>query len=246
MKRKIDYEEEIIGNNKNIIATITHDLKTPALAQIRALEFLLKGNLGEIPDIQKNFLTEILNSSKNMLYMLINMLWLYKFDNKQIAINISEFDINEVIKEVFEENRLILNSKNQKFELYLNSDYKIISADRMHIKRIITNLILNAYYHSKENTNISINTEIYKDDFVFKVTNPGQYLPEENLQFIFDKNKVFTQESNGLSTGLGLYLSNSLLKLNKGKFIFNSKKDGTNTFGFMLKLPVKNVIKDKV
>ena len=47
-KRK---EEKNKNPNTNIIAAITHDLKTPAVAQIRAIELLLKGNLGEIKQI---------------------------------------------------------------------------------------------------------------------------------------------------------------------------------------------------
>ncbi len=103
-------------NNKNIIATLTHDLKTPAIAQIRAIELLLKGNYGEINETQRSFLNDILNSCNNMLDMLINMLWLYKFDNKRIAINITSFNINDLIKDIFKENKLILNSKQHRFK----------------------------------------------------------------------------------------------------------------------------------
>ncbi len=226
--------------NKDIIATLTHDLKTPAVAQIRAIEMLLKGNFGEISESQRSFLNDILNSCNNMLDMLINMLWLYKFDNKKVAINITSFNINDVIREIFEENKLMFKSKNHKFELLLDNKPVNIAADKMHIKRIISNLIMNAISHSKDYSTIYIETVLRNNNLIFKVKNHGSYLSPDILDCIFDKNKVFTQKCDGLSTGLGLYLSNSLLELNGGKLIYSSEKDGINTFGFVLDLSYKN------
>lgn len=229
-------EDKNTESNKDIIATLTHDLKTPAVAQIRAIELLLNGNFGEINDNQRSFLNDILGSCNNMLDMLINMLWLYKFDNKRVAINLTSFDINELIKEIFNENKLILDVKNYKFAQN-NKTAKIhILADKMHIKRIISNLLINAVNHSKENSTIYIETNIENNNFIFKVTNQGNHLSEDFLKCIIDKDTIFNQKCDGLSTGLGLYLSNSLLKLNGGKFIYNSQPNGENTFGFMLNL----------
>ena len=56
------------------------------------------------------------------------------------------------------------------------------------------------------------------------------------MKCMFDRNSVFNQKCNGLSTGLGLYLSNSLLELNGGKFICESTEEGKNTFGFIIKI----------
>ena len=223
-------------NNQNIIATLTHDLKTPAVAQIRALELLLKGNLGEINDSQRSFLTDILNSCNNMLDMVINMLWLYKFDNKKVAVNVSSFNVNDLIKDILNENKLTLNSHNHKFEQNNKTAQIHIVADKMHIKRIMCNLIMNAVSHSKESSKIFIETSVENNSFVFKVKNQGEFLSDDKLECIFDKNKVFCQKSDGLSTGLGLYLSNSLLELNGGKFLYNSSPEGFNTFGFTINL----------
>ena len=166
--------------------------------------------------------------------MLINMLWLYKFDNKRVAVNISSFDVNDLIRDIFNENKLILNIKNSKFEQN-NKTAKIhLLADKMHIKRIISNILINAVNHSKENSTIFIETKIEDNKFIFQVTNEGNYLSQELLECLFNKDKIFSQKCEGLSTGLGLYLSNSLLELNGGKFIYNSSPNGFNTFGFTI------------
>lgn len=230
--------------NNKIIAALTHDLKTPAIAQIRAIELILKGNYGEINDNQRGHLNDILNSCNNMLDMLLNMLWLYKFDNKMIVLNIKSFCINELIQEIFRENKLMLTSKKHIFKQNYTNAKIYISADRMHIKRIISNLLINAINHSKENSTIRITSKIENNKFIFKVTNEGAYISQEILKSIFDKKKVFSQKSDCLSTGLGLYLSNSLLELNGGEILCKSSIDGTNTFGFIVNLDKK--ITDKI
>ena len=232
-KPKID---NISNQNNKIIATITHDLKTPAVAHIRAIELLLKGNFGEINDNQRSYLNDILHSCQNMLDMLVNMLWLYKFDNKMIAIDTKSFCINELVNEIFKENKLMLTSKKHIFKQNYRTAKIYISADRMHIKRIISNLLMNAVNHSKENTTIRLESYIKDNKFVFKVNNEGEFLSKDLLKCIFNKNNVFTQKSDGLSTGLGLYLSNSLLELNGGKILYSSNKNGTNSFGFTINL----------
>lgn len=223
-------------NNEDLIATLTHDLKTPAVAQIRGIELLLNGYFGEINDKQRNFLTDIWQSGNYMLSMLMDMLWLYKFDNKKISVNVMSFNVNELIREILKENKLTLSIKNSNF-IQKNKTAKIhILADKTHIKRIIHNILINAVTHSTENSIIYIDTDIVNNEFVFQVTNQGKYIPKETLNCLFDRNSVFNQKCNGLSTGLGLYLSNSLLRLNGGEFICESTKDGKNTFGFVIKI----------
>lgn len=220
---------------EDIIATLTHDLKTPAVAQIRGIELLLNGYFGEINDRQRNFLTDIWHSGNYMLGMLMDMLWLYKFDNKKISLNITSFDVNELIKDILKENELTLNIKHSSF-IQTNKTAKIhILADKGHIKRIIHNILINAVTHSQEASLIYIDSDIRNNEFIFRVTNKGKHIPQELLNCMFDRNKIFNQRCEGLSTGLGLYLSNSLLELNGGKFICESTLDGENTFGFIIK-----------
>lgn len=227
-------------NNEDLIATITHDLKTPAVAQIRGIELLLNGYFGEINDKQRNFLTDIWQSGNYMLSMLMDMLWLYKFDNKKISVNVISFNVNDLIKEILKENKLTLNIKNSSFVQKNKTAQIHILADKSHIKRIMHNILINAVTHSDENSLIYIDTDIKNNEFIFQVTNQGKYIPKELMDCMFDRNSVFNQKCEGLSTGLGLYLSNSLLQLNGGKLICESTKEGKNTFGFVLNLGGKN------
>lgn len=233
------YKNKRKNANNNIIATITHDLKTPAVAHIRALELLLKGHFGEVTDSQKYFINDILNSCNNMLNMLVNLLWLYKFDNKKIAINSVSFCVNDLIEEIFKENKLLLASKKHQFEFNYSAGKIYIVADKLHIKHIISNLLSNSINHSKEASVIRIETSIVNGKFLFLIKNEGNYLSNDMLKCILDKDEVFNQKANGLSTGLGLYLANSLLQINNGELIHFTTSDNINIFGFSIELSRK-------
>ena len=167
------------------------------------------------------------------------LLWLYKFDNKKIAINSISFCVNELIEEIFKENKLLLSSKNHHFEFNHSAKLIYIVADKMHIKHIICNLLSNAVNHSKENSTIKIETSITNGKFLFLIKNQGNYLSNDMLKCILNRNEVFNQKSNGLSTGLGLYLANSLLQINGGELIHFITSDNINIFGFSIELNKK-------
>lgn len=100
-------------------------------------------------------------------------------------------------------------------------------------------MLMNAVNYSKNDTAIKITTELKENIFVFKVKNYGKLISNDLLNCISDKNNIFNQRSEGLSTGLGLYLTNSLLKLNNGELIHNSTIHGENTFGFTINMKNK-------
>lgn len=225
---------ENYNQNSNYTAAITHDLKTPTIANIRALELLLNGKFGVIAENQKSFLNDILHSNYIMLDMLMNMLWLYKFDNNKIAINKSCFSVNELINDILKENNLLLKSKSHVLNRMLDTKNSYIYADKMQIKRIIFNLLTNAINHSYENTIITIKTEVERNKLNFRIISFGKFIQSDIMNNAENRDNVFKEKSDCLSTGLGLYLANSMLKLNKAEFIYNSTPEGKNTFGFTI------------
>lgn len=225
---------ENYNQNSNYTAAITHDLKTPTIANIRALELLLNGKFGVIAENQKSFLNDILHSNYIMLDMLMNMLWLYKFDNNKIAINKSCFSVNELVNDILKENNLLIKSKSHVLNRILDSRNSYIYADKMQIKRIIFNLLTNAINHSYENTTITIKTEVERNQLTLEITSFGKFIQADIMNNVENRENVFNEKSDCLSTGLGLYLANSMLKLNKAEFIYNSTPEGKNTFGFTI------------
>lgn len=77
--QNIDKEKEIEERKNTFIATLTHDLKTPTIAQIKATELLLDNALGEINDEQRDILTQIKKSCKYMYDLIFTILETYLY-----------------------------------------------------------------------------------------------------------------------------------------------------------------------
>ena len=192
------------------VASIVHDLKNPLIAQNRILENLIKHNNKEnnnLTDIYK----QMLSSSKMMFALISTILNTYKYSEKGLILSLEEFDFVSLIQEISkeltgytdEEKDIILN---------INAASTLIIADKMHLRRVITNLLSNALRYKKEATPIFIELNLVKSAFRFSVTNSGHYINPKIQSEIFNKYVSETAKFNSLSTGLGLYLSRQIIK----------------------------------
>ena len=124
---------------------LTHDLKTPIRAQIQALNLLLKDYFGPLNPKQREIIKEIMASNKYMQNMAENVLTNYKIENGRLKIQKTKNDIKLTIENTIENLRFIISQKNQKINVnYKNIIESFAFYDDIEIKRVLTNLIVNA------------------------------------------------------------------------------------------------------
>jgi signal transduction histidine kinase len=119
-----------------------------------------------------------------------------------------------------------------------DSNYYVM-ADPNHLQTIIQNLIENAIRYAFPRTAIQIKIDKEGDDIIFSCTNIGIGIPKEKQKFIFAKffrakNAV---EKQGSGTGMGLYITKEMVKLNKGEIWFASSMNKETVFSVKLKTP---------
>ena len=71
---KISENELLQKQRESFVASLSHDLKNPTIAQIRAIELILKGNFGQISSEQREIIQMVLDSCRYMKAMLVNIL----------------------------------------------------------------------------------------------------------------------------------------------------------------------------
>ncbi|MBQ9688307.1 hypothetical protein IJV79_01580 [bacterium] len=136
------------------VATLIHDLKTPIFAQQRILDLLLKNTFGELSAAQAEIITQIKNSSIYLENIVSNALDSYKLNNDKLILRPESFNLNEVITSSIEQLTPLAQEKGLTLALSLSTC--TISADKFHLKRVITNLIDNAISYSTQNSQIEI------------------------------------------------------------------------------------------
>ena len=231
------YRRQINEKNREMFfATLAHDLRTPASAQICSLELLLKGRFGKLNDAQKTVLEEMLFSEKYISEIISNILMVSKCDYNKLFLNKTSYDVTVQVNDVCNVLAKLAAERQQTISLVLPKTPIILHADKLQIQRVINNLVSNAIKYGLANSEIKICLDLRNDNFNFTITNKSVYIPKHKISKIFDKFSASSSVcSNSASTGLGLYLSKKIIELHGGRIYAESFLDGTCIFGFYLK-----------
>jgi len=220
----------------SFVATLTHDLKTPTIAQIRTIELLLSGAFGEISDMQKEMLHQTLNSCKYMHGMISYILSTYKFENGKTKLKTESFDFIDLVKECCFELESLNVEKNLEFITRFNIKNPVVEGDKAQLKRVVINMISNAISYAFQNTTVEIILEEENDEIIFNTINQSPYMSKDVLNSIFEKyvSDPSRIKFSKTGTGLGLYLSKQIIAAHGGKMLAQSDIDNKNKIGFKI------------
>lgn len=242
----IQNEKEASQQKERFIATLSHDLKTPTIAQIRSLEMLIKGMFGELNDEQTEMLKMTMESCQNMYDMVSTVLYSYKFENNEIKLNYTDVCLTELAAECC--NDLAKQSNEKGIEILIKPKTKndTLKADRSFIKRAVSNILENSISYAFERTKVEIIIKETKDSLKLKIKTESPFIKKDAIKTMFDKYLGQTSY-NKIGFCLKLHLSKQIVEAHFGKIIAKSKETNMNTFGFSLpKSAVEAKLKEKV
>ena len=226
-------EETIRAYREVFTSLLTHDIKTPTIAQIRSLELLLSGAFGNFNEEQKEILSQTLESCKYMYNMIKNALCAYKFENQQALLLNDSFDFYTLAKECCIENSSIASAKGQNIALKCLTKKNIINADRGKIKHAIVNILTECISRAYENTQINVLIEGAKESLVFSVNINTKDIPPDILSKIFDKSPQGVAKFNKIGSAIRLHLAQRIINEHCG-YVLATSQNGNTTLGFML------------
>lgn len=237
LNKKINVLTEVEELKEDFVATLTHDLKVPILAEKNMLAFLLDNRFGELNDRQKEALGYLQSSNKELVELVEIILETYKLNETKIELHKEEKDVNSMIEEIIEQMRPIADTDSIMIN-YWTEFYNRVSIDEFYIKRALKNLILNAISFSEPSSKIDV--ALCNDDknIYIKITNYGKSIKREEIAHVFDKYYTTAKKFRKVGTGLGLYLSNRIVKAHNGEIIIETDSYNIPYTTFMIKLPI--------
>lgn len=226
----------------DFIATLTHDLRTPLLAAIQTLKFFLDGALGELDDKQKTLLATMQKSNEDLLGLVNALLEVYKYDADKLVLTKTDFNIYNLVKQVYDEVYPLAEIKNIEFVINCEDKDVEINADRSELRRVICNLCGNAINYTQSGGEVTVMLKFEDKDFIFSVSDNGSGIPQEDIPNMFQRFSQGTSKKRSAGTGLGLYLSRQIIESHGGKIWLESVLNKGSEFSFLL----TDVVKDKV
>ena len=232
--RDITADKEIEAQKETFVATLTHDLKTPVRAQLKALQMLLDGKFGEFNESQAEILTETLNSNKYMAAMLDNLLTTYKYENGSVVLNKMNFDVNSLIKSTFNELKYIAEDKKQSIKYDFSEASLDIFADPIEIRRVVQNLLYNAITYTCEEGKFLVTTAKHDNEAEITFIDNGKGISKNEIASLFNKFASHAKKFRQVGTGLGLYLSKHIVEKHGGRILVQSEEGKGSKFTVIL------------
>lgn len=232
--KNVTDQRELENLKEDFVATLTHDLKVPIIAETNMLELFLNETFGKISEKQEIALKNMQASNRELLDLVQIVLETYKYKGQNIRLYRDNIMLKGFIEEIIDEMRPIADKTQNHLNFILSRDIRVF-ADRIQLKRVIKNLISNAISYGEANSPIEISIgEIPKYIFI-KVKDYGAGISQNDIGKIFNKYYSAAKKFRKIGTGLGLYLALQIMKAHNGDLTVESK-EGEFT-EFCIKLP---------
>ena len=233
--KDVTNEREIETLKEDFVATLTHDLKVPIVAEANILGFLLEGKFGDINDKQKVALKNMKISNKELLNLVQIVLETYKIKDGGIKLSKENIKLNEFIEKIIEDVTPIAEDAGLHVNFKVGRNIKV-TADPMQLERVIKNLINNAIYHSNSKKDIDIEIGEIPNFITISVIDYGQGISPKEIGLIFNKYYSASKKFRKIGTGLGLYLSQQIIISHGGEIVVKSEENVRTEF--CVKLPL--------
>lgn len=222
------------------IQNLSHEIRTP-LNGIMGFSSLLAENYDDKNNLE--YFSEIINQlGKNLLDIINDILDISRIESGQLALNIEECNIPEMLAELqtfFKEYGKQINKEHIEFNLQCscNAGLGIIKTDRVKLKQILINLIGNALKFTEKGT-VKCGCKYEKGYLQFYVSDTGIGIPKNKQSKVFERFEQvqYTEKKKVSGTGLGLPIAKALAKQLGGSMWVESEVDKGSTFYFQIKV----------
>ncbi len=220
------------------VSAVAHELRTPLTSIKGYATILSSGRLGEIRKEQKERLDRINKHSHELVNLINDLLDIARIEAGKTTMKIEEINLDEVLKDV--EEIISPQAEEKKLRFVIDNKDKIekIYADKIHLERVLVNLLGNALKFTPENGEIGIRIKKEEDAVLFEIYDTGIGISEKDLDKIFDEfyraDNPINRERKG--TGLGLSLVKRIIEAHGGKIWAKSRPGEGSHFFFTLPL----------
>lgn len=240
MADRIDRQMEALkqtdAKRREMVANVSHDLRTPLTSLHGYLETLLLKD-ASLSAAQRRQYLEIATAQSTRLTKLVSDLFeLAKLDSSETVLSVEPFSLTELVHDIVHEFQLEAESRGISFQLDFVKGLPYAYGDIALIQRVLENLIENALRYTPEGGCITLSLTGESDNIMIKVADTGQGIPEGEIEHIFER--FYRLEKNRTASeknaGLGLSIVKRIVDLHGSRIEAASRPNHGTTFSFSL------------
>lgn len=231
-------------DQKKFVANVSHDFRSP-LTSIRGyLEAMLDGTVP--PEMHQKYLEIVLNETERLTKLTNGLLTLNNLNTKGMLLDLTDFDINGIIRRTAASFEGTCRQKTIAIELILTGDEMYVHADMEKIQQVLYNLLDNAIKFSHYDSVIKVETSLKKNKLFVSVKDTGIGIPKDDLKLIWDRfyKSDLSRGRDKKGTGLGLSIVKEIINSHSEHINVVSTEGEGSEFIFSLPLSAESEEED--
>jgi two-component system phosphate regulon sensor histidine kinase PhoR len=235
-KQEIEELKKLEAYRREFLGNVSHELKTPLFNIQGYILTLLDGGLDD-PTINKEYLERSGKNIERMISIVEDLEVISRFETGEMKLDVINFDIVELAKDVIE--LLEVKAKRKNIRLNLSREYEkplFVRADKERIRQVLINLLDNSIKYGTENGKTKVSFFDMDENLLIEVTDNGIGVDTKDISRLFERffrvDKSRSREQGG--SGLGLAIVKHILEAHKQTINVRSTIGVGTTFAFTL------------
>ncbi|TSD67079.1 PAS domain S-box protein [Inquilinus sp. KBS0705] len=230
------HQQKTNENKKDeFISIASHELKTP-LTTIKAF-FQLSKREADIQSKLRPFVDKADRQLDRLGRLIEDLLDVSKINAGKMIYNKEDFNFDQLLADTVESIQQTTNTHRIELQTHCRITYR---GDQHRIEQVLINLLNNAIKYSPDADKVVLRCELENQNLIISVQDFGIGIPEEHLKGLFDRfYRVDNSSARFQGLGLGLFISNEIVKRHGGSLWIESQPDKGSTFYFLLPLSGK-------
>lgn len=233
--RNIDELKKVDSLRRELIANVSHDLRSPLAIVHGYIETLMIKDKTLTEEERQKYLQIVLDSSDRLKQLVADLFELSKLEANQVKLEEEPFFINELVADAAQRYSIMAGHKNIRIQSEIATSVPMVKADISLMERVIQNLMSNAIQYTPEKGEIKLAVRKVEDAIEVNIENTGEGIQEKDLPHLFDRYYKVNKEKSGIEgTGLGLAIVKKILDLHNISINVKSKAGELTSFSFLM------------
>jgi PAS domain S-box-containing protein len=240
--RDITHQVEVDRLKSEFVATVSHELRTPMTSIKGYVDILLMGAAGDLTEQQVHFL-EIVKNNTDRLGVLVNdLLDISRIESGRLTLALQTLDLGYIMEQAANSLRQRSQDEHKPMRIETDIPRKLprVDGDPEQVRRIIDNLLENAYYYSEQDGQIFVRLQQYDTEVHVEIQDSGIGIPKDQQPRVFERfyrgEHPFVLATSG--TGLGLSIVQHLVEMHHGRIWVQSSGVPGEGSVFTFTLPI--------